>query len=489
MKQALIPGAPDDLQVLRAVRHEIATHLAPLAQTPLEQTTARMVNQVLGYLIERHDTGPVGTPDEINAWLDLLHEATPLAVRLGVPGFETPVTMAGMKAAPGATMEHVRSLLESLFSLQLSGDEVAEVEKLAEKLTHIHAKAETATQAAMAQGEARYREARLAAQGEVTVAKLEAYLRARFPDRPPVKLSNLRELTGGFSKTTIMFDAEGFEDKPCSLVLKRDMIASATNTSAVDEFPMLKTLHQLGFPVPEPLWIETSSDALSYPFLAMRKADGEIGGTMWTSGGNCTRQTALDVAEWLGKLHALDATPLDLGAAFKTSLNPRDEMLAEIERFRQLWYSTRLNHDPLLAASMAWLERNIPPLPPRLSIIHGDPGFHNILVKNGRLSAILDWELSHLGDPVENLCYIRPHIERLIPWDEFLAAYQSHGGGPYNEQSARYYRVWRGMRLSVMTLLASRGFVTDTNTELRMGHCGMAVYRMLLLETGAMFEA
>jgi len=185
----------------------------------------------------------------------------------------------------------------------------------------------------------------------------------------------------------------------------------------------------------------------------------------------------------------VDTAPLELGPVFKSSLSPRDEMLAEIERFRQLWYRTRLNHDPLLAASMTWLERNLPPLPDRLSFIHGDPGFHNLLVKDGRLASILDWELSHLGDPVENLCYIRPHVERLIPWDEFLAAYQAHGGGPYNEEAARYYRVWRGMRLSVMTLLASRAFVTDTNTEIRMGHCGMIVYRMLLLETKAMFGA
>src|SRR5260370_15545186 len=86
-------------------------------------------------------------------------------------------------------------------------------------------------------------------------------------------------------------------------------------------------------------------------------------------------------------------------------------------------------------------------VPGRLSerrLIHGDVGFHNILIHEGRINAILDWERARIGDPMEELSYLKPFVVDALPWDEFVSLYEGAGGAPYLEDSVRYYDVWRG---------------------------------------------
>lgn len=78
----------------------------------------------------------------------------------------------------------------------------------------------------------------------------------------------------------------------------------------------------------------------------------------------------------------------------------------------------------------AWLRENIPAAPPRASLIHGDAALSNFLIEDGRVTAILDWELAHIGDPAEELAYLRPSIEPILPWQEFLDHYERAGGRP-----------------------------------------------------------
>jgi Phosphotransferase enzyme family len=62
-------------------------------------------------------------------------------------------------------------------------------------------------------------------------------------------------------------------------------------------------------------------------------------------------------------------------------------------------------------------------------LVHGDVGFHNMMMRDGRLAAILDWELTHIGDPAEDIGYIRaPLLKPLKPWDKFVATYVAEGG-------------------------------------------------------------
>jgi aminoglycoside phosphotransferase (APT) family kinase protein len=63
-------------------------------------------------------------------------------------------------------------------------------------------------------------------------------------------------------------------------------------------------------------------------------------------------------------------------------------------------------------------------------VVHGDIGAHNLLVHDDRLTAILDWEFSRVGDPAEDLGVARPNVIACMDWDEFLRIYRDAGGRP-----------------------------------------------------------
>ena len=61
---------------------------------------------------------------------------------------------------------------------------------------------------------------------------------------------------------------------------------------------------------------------------------------------------------------------------------------------------------PAIRLGVEWLRRHRPWMPPRQAIVHADFRNGNLLVDQGRLSAVLDWELAHVGDPMEDLAYL-----------------------------------------------------------------------------------
>ena len=107
---------------------------------------------------------------------------------------------------------------------------------------------------------------------------------------------------------------------------------------------------------------------------------------------------------------------------------------------------------PILALALRWLERNLPaPTAPRL--LHGDFRLGNVLVEQGRLTGVLDWELAHLGDPHEDLAFGCMTVWRFARPDrpayglgsvESLAtAYLAAGGQAFDPARFRFWLVYR----------------------------------------------
>ena len=131
----------------------------------------------------------------------------------------------------------------------------------------------------------------------------------------------------------------------------------------------------------------------------------------------------------------------------------------QIDGWRSYWTRKRLEPSVKLEALFAWLDSHLPPdqgIAPTL--VHGDYGFHNLIMDEGEVTAILDWEFAHMGDPAEDVNYCRQFIERYVPFDYFLARYLAHGGRPYDEardrllhrlaqRSQRRGEHWRAERL------------------------------------------
>jgi aminoglycoside phosphotransferase (APT) family kinase protein len=153
------------------------------------------------------------------------------------------------------------------------------------------------------------------------------------------------------------------------------------------------------------------------------------------------------------------------------------------------WRRHRTYASPTLESAFAWLLDNVPRNVERLAIVHSDVGFHNMLTTDdGTITALVDWEFSHPGDPAEDLGYCRQFIEPLMPWDEFLDAYVAAGGVPYREDGSRFYEVWRGVRNAVCCSVSWNGFLKDWYPALKMGYQGVPLYRRFVLDVAERLE-
>ena len=238
---------------------------------------------------------------------------------------------------------------------------------------------------------------------------------------------------------------------------------------------MLRAVHRAGIPAPEPLQVEPDRAVLGEPFLLMRRVAGAA------DAGGKPREVGLALARLLARLHTLDPETLDAG--FRTI--PRDAAQCAdllVDHWHAIWLAKKLEPAPILVRAFAWLRAHRPERVSRISVVHTDVGLHNLLVQDGRILALLDWEFARVGDPADDLGYARPHVEKLVDWPAFLAEYYAHGGPPYLEENARWYEIWRSVRNAVACTAGLAGFVSGENLQVNQALVGIGLYRQLCAE-------
>jgi len=99
--------------------------------------------------------------------------------------------------------------------------------------------------------------------------------------------------------------------------------------------------------------------------------------------------------------------------------------------------------DPLIHLSLDWLEANVPADMPAPVIVHGDAGPGNFLFEGDRVTALLDWELAHYGDPMADLAMLclRMLFQDFVPPAEAFGAYERAGGYRVDRARLRYWRL------------------------------------------------
>jgi aminoglycoside phosphotransferase (APT) family kinase protein len=278
----------------------------------------------------------------------------------------------------------------------------------------------------------------------ITDETLTAYLRRRHPGFPGARASRVQRLPGGMGKETVLFRIDGLDHYDGDAVIRLDLPVLSTDNSVVNEFPLLVAVERHGVKVPQPLWCEPDRSVFGGAFIVVRKVSGstDIGG--WIGDPAARARFGRVLARTMAEIHAL--RPEDVGGQrmTQTAIEATRAYIEATRRFyrsRETAYNARIEagFDYLLARSPADDRR-----PPAL--VHGDIGFHNLMIEEGDVTAVLDWDYAHFGDPAEDVSYCRPFVERILPWSEFLAEYHAHGGRAYGDEQDHYYAVWRDLR-------------------------------------------
>jgi aminoglycoside phosphotransferase (APT) family kinase protein len=322
-----------------------------------------------------------------------------------------------------------------------------------------------------------------------TVARrLEAFLRARLGDAKDVRIVDFERSTEGFSQETFSFEAEIARDGSSerrAFVAKREPEAGLLEPYDLEpEFRVLHALREPALPSPPTPWFERDPAVLDRAFYVMERLPGEVPVPAARADGSPpladAERAALapQVASALAALHAVDWRARGLG--FLGAPSPGDEAARrEVARWDERVRRAGLPVPPALADALAWLRAH-PPSAPEITLVHGDFRLGNWLVTGSgagaRLSGILDWEMVHLGDPLEDLAWCScllwragtPNASGLLPPDELAALYTRASGRAVDPGRMRFWELLAVVKMSAIMLTGIRAFVDGRSPDLRM---------------------
>ena len=171
--------------------------------------------------------------------------------------------------------------------------------------------------------------------------------------------------------------------------------------------------------------------------------------------------------EQLCRLHALDPAKLPL-PDHPLPRRPEDHALLEVESWAEIYAKRVSAREPVAEFGFAWLRHHAPRHVQRTVLVHGDAGPANFLFQDGRVTALIDWELSHVGDPMEDiggLC-VRGTWTPFGNLRTYLSGYEKGSGLAIERESVLYYMLMQFMRAVVGELVALEGFPPATDVTL-----------------------
>ncbi|MGE4431549.1 MAG: phosphotransferase family protein [Sphingobium sp.] len=287
---------------------------------------------------------------------------------------------------------------------------------------------------------------------------------------PNASAHSIVDIPGGFNKITAAFAIthDGGEEQ---VIIRRDSVPNPTGFTSVDEFPTVMAVWQEGsLPVAEPLMEESDPSVLGSPFIIVRRMPGSTDISRWKDKPGAGEALARTLAQALAKLHAIDVRRfLPEGEAVKPLSH---YVAAEVERWHRKSLDWRIRPSPALDAGFAWAAANVPDAARAPVLVHGDVGFHNMLMDGGRLTALLDWEFSHIGDPLEDICYCKPFVSAVCSFDEFLAMYAEAGGVAYDPSVTEFYELWPSLRNGSGCDALMRVFLEHPGSDLKFAVAG-----------------
>jgi aminoglycoside phosphotransferase (APT) family kinase protein len=174
---------------------------------------------------------------------------------------------------------------------------------------------------------------------------------------------------------------------------------------AVDrEYRLLSALHPLDFPVPEPLALCDEPEVIGAIFYVMEMAKGRpyADGSLPDFDPATRRRMYEQLVETLADLHTIDPETAGLGDFGK----PGNYFERQVMRWTRQYRDSETDYVPEMERLIAFLPSTLPEQS-RTSIVHGDYRIDNVVYDgDGTLTAVLDWELATLGDPLADFSYL-----------------------------------------------------------------------------------
>ena len=201
-------------------------------------------------------------------------------------------------------------------------------------------------------------------------------------------------------------------------IFRRDPPSSLIDTNRALEYRTYEAVYPTSVPVPQPLILEEDPGELERPFSVMAEIAGcETAIPNFAVPPYAALREHIGMQKWsiLGALARMD--PEQLGVTKFMDVPTREDCARrELDYWAGVIAADSLHPQPIAAAAIRWLKRELPRKAEKLCLVHGDYRSGNFLYdQTGKIRGILDWEMAHIGDPLEDLAW---SLDPLWGWPE-----------------------------------------------------------------------
>lgn len=284
---------------------------------------------------------------------------------------------------------------------------------------------------------------------------------------PSAAVSGVRRTSAGFSRENWVFEASYMLDgrqHTEQLIARRDPVGSVLDTDRSVETAVLRALEPTDVPSPPLRWVDLEGRRLGRPSIVMDLVPGYCDGFVLAGDAPLDERVALAhrLYDYLADIHLLDWQALGLGEVLPDP--GAKAALVAVDHWERELRKVALEPQPELAYILAWLRQNAPDSP-ITTLVHGDFKAGNVLLDRDadsevpKVTAILDWETVHLGDPREDLGWVTNPLrarEHTIPgaWEpaDLLARWQQRTGFDADPNAIHWWRILANLKLSVIVL-------------------------------------
>lgn len=282
-------------------------------------------------------------------------------------------------------------------------------------------------------------------------------------------VTELRRLTGGASRETWSFAAGG---EP--LILQRARAGSPRADQMVREADLIRAAEAAGVPVAAIVASGGGDSLLGTGFLIARFVEGEtIARKILRDDEFATARTEL-AAQCGRALAGIHSIPLDAVEGLERS--------DQVKQFREMLDGFG---DPVPAFELAfrWLEANRPDDTGE-AVVHGDFRLGNLMIGPEGLRAVVDWELAHIGDPMEDLGWLCVRAWRfggshpvagVGTYDELIDSYSAAAGVEVDPEVVRWWEVLGTLKWGIMCILQARSHLEGWSRSVELAAIGRRV--------------
>ena len=289
----------------------------------------------------------------------------------------------------------------------------------------------------------------------------------------------MARISGGASRETYRFTASWTEgDAACErkLILRRDPPASLIDTERRIEFEAYRAFRGSSVPVPEMLWLEEGNGPLDHPFFIAEEIAGyQAGpGLLWTDPYLASHRH-LAQRKWsiLGDIARADPDAVGLTGVMP-AVQAEDCWRRELGIWEDILDADEAEPMPIIRAAIRWLRANPPPPAQKVGVVHGDYRTGNFLFDTqGEIHGILDWEMAHLGDPLEDLgwslnpiwSFGRGLAGGLVPQDQAVAIWEQASGLQADPAALYWWTLFNCVKGQAIWVSSARAWLDGGNRE------------------------